>query len=289
MTNLQTACIVGVLTLCSALCAEAAVVEGTFEGIVTTASDPAQTAFGRDPALWVGKAVSGSFRYDISTTGVRDANADSQSWTYVAPWGLEWVEVRVIIDGVEFDSRSADPTFAITGTVQVWDDTFGGGDWFSVQAASIATGRKVVGFDVYGPPALFSYAGGDGAITFQYDAALGARGLGIVEDLYEPGGIIQRHGLIRFQLTSVTFGKSTAQLLDDLLAAVRGVGPGTSLADKVAAMRSYYTSRDSAAACSMLSDFLNQLEAQAGKKLTSSQATSLMGQAYALQTAFGCE
>lgn len=50
--------------------------------------------------------------------------------------GLEWVEMSV----------SQDPAQVITGTVQVWDNSFGGGDWYSVQAASIKLGgRKVAG------------------------------------------------------------------------------------------------------------------------------------------------
>ena len=239
-----------------AIPASAAVVQGTFEGVVTFASDPGEAAFGRDPASWLGKTVTGTFRYDIEAVPAIDDNPDPSRWNYVLPGGGEWIEMRATIDGVEF--TAVRPGEFISGNVQIWDDTFGSGDWFSVQAAGGNIGRQVVVFDAFGPSSLFSYSGGDGSFSFDFDLAAGAFGRGLIEDLYDPNGIVERHGVIRFQLTRISFGRSPEQIINDLSATVSG--KNASLRRTVENVRTYYDAGDIVAACAQL----DLLESQVG-------------------------
>jgi hypothetical protein len=77
-------------------------------------------------------------------------------------------------------------------------------------------------------------------------------------------------------------------MLQQLLADVTGVGPGTSLADKVSLAQTYYTVPDIQAACLILGDFKSQVAAQAGKKLTHVFAARLSTDATEIMTAIGC-
>ena len=65
--------------------------------------------------------------------------------------------------------------------------------------------------------------------------------------------------------------KGAAEQLDDLLTAVTGVGPGSSLADKVQLIQSYVGAGDAVDACALLGAFGNEVNAQAGKKLSAAR------------------
>lgn len=79
-----------------------------------------------------------------------------------------------------------------------------------------------------------------------------------------------------------------ATLLQQLASDVTGVGPGNSLADKVELAEVYYAANDIQATCAVLADFLRQVEAQRGKKLTAQQADDFTAQATAIMDAIGC-
>lgn len=82
---------------------------------------------------------------------------------------------------------------------------------------------------------------------------------------------------------------SPADLLADLLVAVTGKGPGTSLADKVTRIQAYVASNDKPAACVTLSDFISELRAQADKKqISASEAGSFTAQANTIRAVLGC-
>jgi hypothetical protein len=81
---------------------------------------------------------------------------------------------------------------------------------------------------------------------------------------------------------------SPADLLADLLVAVTGKGPGTSLADKVARIQSYVAANDITDACATLNDFTNEVKAQAGKQITASEAASFTTQANTIRAVLGC-
>jgi len=82
--------------------------------------------------------------------------------------------------------------------------------------------------------------------------------------------------------------RGAAEQLEDLAAAVEGVGPGKSLAAKVTAIQGYVAANDTAAACATLDDLINEVNAQTGKKLGAALAAALISQAHDIQAALGC-
>lgn len=82
--------------------------------------------------------------------------------------------------------------------------------------------------------------------------------------------------------------KSAAEQLQTLLLAVTGVGPGKSLASKVEVALNAVQSGKLASACSQLNDFMDEVKAQSGKKLTNAQASSLLADAARIRAVMGC-
>ena len=64
---------------------------------------------------------------------------------------------------------------------------------------------------------------------------------------------------------------------------------GSSLSDKLALAESYYDVPDAAAGCSMMSDFMAQVRALAGKKFTDALAAELTDGALQVMSAHGCQ
>lgn len=77
-------------------------------------------------------------------------------------------------------------------------------------------------------------------------------------------------------------------LLENLRVASIGVGPGTSLVDKVALAQASYASGDIAGTCRKLTDYINQVNAQTGKKIPAATAAGLIAQANAIKAEIGC-
>lgn len=82
--------------------------------------------------------------------------------------------------------------------------------------------------------------------------------------------------------------KGADEQLADLEAAVTGIGPGTSLRDKVRAMRAALASGDVATACGTLRALAKEATAQAGKKLTSAQAAAIVASVGRMRGVIGC-
>ena len=76
--------------------------------------------------------------------------------------------------------------------------------------------------------------------------------------------------------------------LADLLVAVTGVGPGTSLVDKVKQIQGYVGAGDTTAACTALNSFLGLVAAQNGKKLSVEQAQLLSAEMAKISVALSC-
>ena len=102
---------------------------------------------------------------------------------------------------------------------------------------------------------------------------------------------------IGMQVGSVTIGdlqivilgvKTIASQLADLLAAVDGVGPGTSLADKVISAQKYFANSDLPETCSTLAAFINEVKAQSGKRIPSATANQLITAANQIRMLLGC-
>ncbi len=83
-------------------------------------------------------------------------------------------------------------------------------------------------------------------------------------------------------------GNSPAARLAALQTTVTGEGPGESFADKIMLAQTYLAVPDVQSTCAILSDFLNQVRAQRGKKLTIEIADQLTADAQAIMDAIGC-
>ena len=70
--------------------------------------------------------------------------------------------------------------------------------------------------------------------------------------------------------------------------AVQGVGPGTSLADKVAQAQSHLASGDIADVCRVLGGLVHEVKAQSGKHVPPAKAGQLVADAQGIQTELGC-
>jgi len=82
---------------------------------------------------------------------------------------------------------------------------------------------------------------------------------------------------------------SVSGLLQQLLTDSTGVGPGKSLANKVALAQTYYAVPDIQSTCAVLKSFLHEVTAQSGKKLTTAQAQALSGDAAVIMRTMACE
>ena len=92
-----------------------------------------------------------------------------------------------------------------------------------------------------------------------------------------------------YTLDTLVYGDGAAILLQQLDSAVSGVGPGKSLANKVAQAQAFNAAKDYQATCAMLNAFQNQVRAQRGKKLTDEIAIKLTGDAQAIIDIIGCD
>jgi hypothetical protein len=82
--------------------------------------------------------------------------------------------------------------------------------------------------------------------------------------------------------------KGAAEQLADLADAVTAVGPGRSLAAKVAAIQAYVAANDTAEACATLDAFVNEVNAQTDRKISTAHAASFVSQAQDIEAALGC-
>ena len=87
---------------------------------------------------------------------------------------------------------------------------------------------------------------------------------------------------------AITPAPTAAAQLATLRTAVTGVGPGSSLADKVTLIQGYVAANDKADACGTLGAFINEVNAQTGKKITRVQAAQLIAQARNIEATLGC-
>jgi hypothetical protein len=98
-------------------------------------------------------------------------------------------------------------------------------------------------------------------------------------------------GIYTFGVTvspGVQIPATASSLLSDLLDAVTGVGPGSSLADKIQAAINALQVNNNGAACSSLNAFVNEVQAQSGKKLTVAQANQFIAAADNIKALLGC-
>jgi len=82
--------------------------------------------------------------------------------------------------------------------------------------------------------------------------------------------------------------KGAAEQLADLLTAVTGVGPGTSLTNKVTRAQGSLAANDVLDTCSTLTALVHEISAQSGKKIPSGLAGTLIASANRIKTVLGC-
>jgi len=129
------------------------------------------------------------------------------------------------------------------------------------------------------------YFGGGGGNGF-YGAGGGAGSSYWISSATTTSMSMDTTGTPIVQITPV-FPGATEQLTK-LLAAVTGVAPGTSLADKVKQTQGYVAANNKASACDTLGAFINEVKAQTNKKLTPAQAASFIAQANSIKATLGC-
>jgi hypothetical protein len=80
----------------------------------------------------------------------------------------------------------------------------------------------------------------------------------------------------------------TAAQLANLKLSVSGVGPGTSLADKVTQAQAYLAANDTAHACAVLGAFIMEVKVQTGITISKAVAPSLIASATRIRAVLGC-
>ena len=124
----------------------------------------------------------------------------------------------------------------------------------------------------------------------------GATGPSYTPTAADAGHLLSCEVTVTYPLLSVTVSatsatvqvKGAAEQLTELGAAVAGVGPGKSLADKVSAIEGYVAANDTADACATLGAFISEVNAQTGKKISTAQAASFIMQAQDIEAALDC-
>jgi streptogramin lyase len=172
------------------------------------------------------------------------------------------------------------PTVGGTGGVNV-AQTCGGDTWSNW--AGQQPSRSAFGFDGY-------------QWFLDGSPIAGATGTSYTPTAADAGGLLSCKITATYPLVAVTVSAASAQVevkgateqLSDLAAAVTGVGPGASLANKVAAITSDMDADDTSDACDGLVAFGSEVRAQSGKKLSTTQAASLLSQAQGINAALGC-
>jgi len=82
--------------------------------------------------------------------------------------------------------------------------------------------------------------------------------------------------------------QTVAEQLADLGVAVDGVGPGTSLADKIADAQAALSAGESGEACEILAAFGHQVEAQSGKSISENVAGEFLATAARIRAVLAC-
>lgn len=208
-------------------------------------------------------------------------NAGAQpSGMAVGSDGNIWFNDQGVIRGVGRFGTDA-PAASVTAPSVVGSDGVGvpqtcGGDTWSTWAGQQPS-HNAFGFDGY-------------RWLLDGSAIAGATGTSYTPRAADAGHQLACAVTVTYTLTRVTVSamstavhvKGAAEQLSELASVVSGVGPGKSLAAKVAAIASGDDS------CDMLGDFRSEVSAQTGKKLSDAQAADLLVRAQQIGAALGC-
>ena len=259
------------------------------EFVTGTGSAPGRIAVGPDGNLWFtdkGAGVQAIASIDPSThaitrysSGLNAASAPGGINT--GPDGNLWFTdqgTTRAMGRVATGAPAASVTApSVTGTAGVNVAQTCGGDTWSTWAG-LQPSRDAFGFDGY---------------VWLLDGAPVATGPSYTPTSADAGHELSCAVTATYALVDVTVSaasdsvvvQSAADQLSDLAGAVVGVGPGQSLARKVAAIQA---SGDTADACAGLVSFSSEVSAQSGKKLGSDESASLLALVQGIEAALGC-
>lgn len=143
-------------------------------------------------------------------------------------------------------------------------------------------------------PGTYWIAVGEANPSYEYTWYGGAPALGATAQTSYEGGPWLPSGSTRFDFDFAVYGTdgTPANATQNLQATVEGMGlpdgTVTALNAKLRNALAAITAGDTAAACSALKDFINQVNALTGKKLTTAQANTLIAAAEAIRAQLGC-
>jgi hypothetical protein len=136
--------------------------------------------------------------------------------------------------------------------------------------------------------AQVSWSSSDGSVA-SMSTIIGSNGLASTGSV-GTATIVATSGTVTGEttLTVIPAPPTVDDLVADLLAAVTGVGPGQSLANKVSAVQTYLAVPDLVSACSALADFQGQVASMSGKQVSAAVASELLADAATIETAIPC-
>jgi streptogramin lyase len=172
------------------------------------------------------------------------------------------------------------PSVSGTGGVGL-DQSCGGDSWSSW--AGQQPSRSAFGFDGY-------------QWLLDGSPIAGATGTSYTPTADQAGHLLSCRVTATYTLLAVTVSapsagievKGAAEQLSELGGAVAGVGPGASLAQKVAAIEAELAANDTQDACADLVAFSNEVDAQTGKKIAPALAASLLDRVQGIEAALPC-
>ena len=302
--------------------AHAGAVQATLTGVVFGSSDTENVLGYGGSSLADGARVTMQFEWDTATSapdvygGARYPSEADYFTTFGVPTpGVlppSWVDSRVIFDnGFVLESRDFVGDEYTTDQVKIQDhcvrcsfDVLGGSSWDyyglhdivvdeyalhverEYKAGAVVydyTENLTSGLALDQPITWISPTPGAYSVPLSF-YALGEsrfrhRDLAVSENSYQAYGNIVIESLVVRVLPD----------FQSLLEKVQGVGPGKSLADKVSLAQTYFDVPDVQATCSVLDGFINEVEAQVGRRIEAGLAVALVADAESIQSSIGCD
>jgi len=177
------------------------------------------------------------------------------------------------------------PTDLVSAVIAFYDDDGGGLEGFKTVEAFDANGQSVAlcadeppGIPITGCATTVLSSGPDSGWAM-FTLSRPAPDISFV--------LIGGRGNVR-PVAQVQFDSPAATQIAGLFAHVQGVGPGRSLAQKLATAQADFAAHDLPGTCATLAGFLDELDAQSGKHVGAALAAHLALDARVIAAALGC-
>jgi len=252
-----------------------------------------------DGSLDSGFGTGGTVQTDVGAGSVDDAYAiaiQPDGKLVVAgisdASGTDFALVRYHADG------SIDLGFGTGGRVLT---DLGSGSYDETYGVAIQADGKIVAAGRGGGDFALVRYNADGSLDSSFGSGgkvLTGFGIGTFDQAHavaiQPDGKIVAVGISQafdnrdFAVARYVADPTAMEQLEQLIALVTGLGPGTSLADKLHAAKAALARSDLQEACEKLQAFSNQVHAQSGRTLTSGQAAQLIAAADRIRGTLDC-